>query len=81
MGPLQRVNEAATALEIPLPKSQSLPHDQMLFILSLSTDDSLFEVAEFFGLAGLACATVIRTLIKANAHKVFHSAYFAQRDR
>jgi len=72
------VTEAATVMHIPLPNSQSLPHDQMLFILSLNSEDSLYEVAEFFGLAGLACASVTCTLVKANAHKVFHSKELAR---
>ncbi len=68
----------AKKIHVPFSKISSIRADFRIHIMSLTADDSLFEVAEFFGLAGLGSASVIRTLIKANAHKVFYSKEVAR---
>jgi hypothetical protein len=68
----------AKKIHVPFSKISSIRADFRIHIMSLTADDSLFEVAEFFGLAGLGSASVIRTLIKANAHEVFYSKEVAR---
>jgi hypothetical protein len=68
----------AKKIHVPFSKISSIRADFRIHIMSLTADDSLFEVAEFFGLAGLGSASVIRTLIKANAHEVFYSKELAK---
>ena len=68
----------AKKIHVPFSKISSIRADFRIHIISLTANDSLFEVAEFFGLAGLGSASVIRTLIKANAHEVFYSKELAK---
>ena len=68
----------AKKIHVPFSKISSIRADFRIHIISLTANDSLFEVAEFFGLAGLGSASVIRTLIKANAHEVFYSKDLAK---
>ena len=68
----------AKKIHVPFSKISSIRADFRIHIISLTADDSLFEVAKFFGLAGLGSATVIRALIKANAHEVFYSKEVAR---
>ena len=68
----------AEKIHVPLSKKTSIRTDYRVHIIALTTDDALFGVAEFFGLAGLAAPSVIRTLIKANAHEVFYSKELAK---
>jgi hypothetical protein len=63
----------AKKIHVPFSKISSIRADFRIHIISLTADDSLFGAAEFFGLAGLGSASVIRTLIKVNAHEVFYS--------
>ena len=68
----------AKKIHVPFSKISSIRADFRIHIMSLTADDSLFEVAEFFGLSGLGSASVIRTLIKVNAHEVFYSKEVAR---
>ena len=68
----------AKKIHVPFSKISSIRADFRIHIISLTAEDSLFEVAEFFGLSGLGSASVIRTLIKANAHEVFYSKELAK---
>ncbi len=68
----------AKKIHVPFSKISSIRADFRIHIISLTADDSLFEVADFFGLAGLGSASVIRTLIKANASEVFYSKEVAR---